>query len=81
MSHMTREKAILLVSCSGSTVLKVNEDENGILILAYSYYYESAVEYYVSKRFGCIEQQILSSMVIHQPSEMRIVGDHLEYDV
>lgn len=80
MSHMTREKAIELVSCSGAMVLRVNEDEAGILILAYSYYYEAAIEYYFSNRTDCILQQILSPIDVHDASKMRIVENHLEYD-
>ena len=78
---MTREKAIELVSCSGAMVLRVNEDVSGILILAYSYYFEAAVEYYFSKRNVCILQQILSPIEVHEASKMRIVNTHLEYDI
>lgn len=77
---MTREKAIELVSCYGALVLRVNEDEFGILILVYSYYLEQAIEYYFSKRTEYIEQQILSPVGVNVPSKMRIVEDHLEYD-
>lgn len=78
---MTREKAIELVSCSGAMVLRVNEDVSGILILAYSYYYEAAIEYYFSKRTDCILQQILSPIEVHDSTVMKIVGNHLEYDI
>lgn len=77
---MTRERAIELVSCSCAMVLRVKESEHGILILAYSYYFEAAIEYYFSKSCDYITQQILSSVDVNPDSKMRIVENHLEYD-
>lgn len=77
---MTREKAMQLVSSSSAMVLRVNEDVSGILILAYSHYFQAAVEYYFSKRNDCILQQILSPIEVHEATKMRIVETHLEYD-
>ena len=77
---MTREKALELVSSSSAMSLRVQEDEFGILILAYNHYFEAAIEYYFSKRTDYIEQQILSPVTVNKPSKMRIVKNHLEYD-
>lgn len=77
---MTREKAIELVSCSGCMVLRVDENEYGIGILAYSYYFKAAIEYYFSITSEYIYMQILSPVVLNTPSKMRIVDNHLEYD-
>lgn len=78
---MTRKKAIELVSCNGGMVLRVDENEYGIGILAYSYYYEAAVQYYFSKRDEYIDEQILSPVLLHIPTKMRVVGNNrLVYD-
>ena len=77
---MTRKKATDLVNSSSAMVLRVQEDEFGILILAYNHYFEAAIEYYFSKRMDYIEQQILSPVTVNKPSRMRIVEAHLEYD-
>lgn len=77
---MTREKAIELVSCSSSMVLRVDENLLGIGILAYSYYHKEAVRYYFSKMVDHITLQVLSPVRVITPSKMRIVENHLEYD-
>jgi hypothetical protein len=78
---MTREKALEIIHSRSAMALRVDEDDLGILILAYDQYLEMAVEYYFSKRVDYVEQQILSPVVVHAPNRMIIVEDHLEYDV
>lgn len=78
---MTRKKAIEIVRNSDCKVLSAQEDELGILILAYNNFFNVAIEYYFSKRTDYIEQQILSPVTVHKPSKMRIVENRLKYDI
>lgn len=79
---MTREKAIELASCNGAMVLRVDENEFGIAILAYSHYHEAAVRYYFSKQDDYIEEQILSHVAVNTPCKMRVIGiNHLVSDL
>ena len=82
MSHITREKAIELVSCNGAMVLRVDENVYGIGILAYSYTDEAAVRYYFSKLDEYIDEQILSHVAVNVPTKMRVFGNnHLVADL
>lgn len=77
---MTRERAVELVINSYAVVLKVDENERGISILAYNEYLGAATIYYFSKRSDYISHQILSGVVVNTPRKLRVVENYLKYD-
>ena len=76
---MTLQRARELVYNTDCKVLRVDDNEYGIGILAYSHYYRACIQFYFSKTCDYIDQQILSPVSVNRAAQLQVIGDKLVF--